>query len=87
MLLNNLNRDMFRPYRSHRGLLGRVLGCALGDLQRFSRGFLQRDASMRALWSDRQNCSHSMSPKFKRISAAFLSSEKHPLFEMMWGDC
>ena len=30
-------------------------------------GFLQRDASMRALWSDRQKCSHNVPQKVKRI--------------------
>ena len=39
----------------------------LEDLHRFQRGFLQRDASMRALWSDRPNCSHNVSQKVKRI--------------------
>ena len=39
----------------------------LEDLHRFLRGFLQRDASMRALWSDRPNCSHNVSQKVKRI--------------------
>ena len=31
------------------------------------RGFLQRDASTRALWSDKQNCSHNVSHKFQPI--------------------
>ena len=39
----------------------------LEDLHRFSKEFLQRDASMRALWSDRHNCSHNVSQKAKRI--------------------
>ena len=67
MRLNSLNRDMFKPFCSHNGLLGWVFGCVLEDLHRFLRGFLQRDASMRALWSDRQNCSHNVSQKVKRI--------------------
>ena len=33
--MNNLNRDMFKPFRSHSGLLGRVFGCVLEDLHRF----------------------------------------------------
>ena len=33
----------------------------------FKRGFLRRDAPMRALWSDRPNCSHNVSQKVKRI--------------------
>ena len=33
----------------------------------FKRRFLQRDASMRALWSDRPNCSHNVSQKLERI--------------------
>ena len=33
----------------------------------FKGVFLQREASMRALWSDRQNCSHNVSQKVKRI--------------------
>ena len=67
MRLNSLNRDMFKPFCSHSGLLGRVKRCVLEDLHRFQRGFLQRDASMRALWSDRPNCSHNVSQKVKRI--------------------
>ena len=39
----------------------------LEELHRFLRGFLHRDASMRALWSDRPNCSHNVSQKVKRI--------------------
>ena len=58
---------MFKPFRSHNGLLGWVFGCVLEALHRFLRGFLQRGASMRALWSDRQNCSHNVSQKVKRI--------------------
>ena len=67
MRLNSLNRDMFKPFRSHSGLLGWVFGCVLEGLHRFSRGFRQKDASMRALWSDRSNCSHNVSQKVKRI--------------------
>ena len=44
MRMNSLNGDRFEPFRSHRGLLGRVFW-----LHRFYRGLLQRDASMRAL--------------------------------------
>ena len=58
---------MFKPFRSHRGLLSWVFGCVLEDSYRFYRGFLQRDASMRALWSDRKNCSHNVSQKVKSI--------------------
>ena len=58
ILLNNLDCDMFKPSRSHRGLLSGYSGRVLEDEQRFQRGFLQRNASMRALWSDKQNCSH-----------------------------
>ena len=64
---NSLNRDMFKPFRSHSSLLGWVFGSVLEDLHRFWRGFLQRDASMRALCSHRPNCSHSVSQKVKRI--------------------
>ena len=71
MLLNSLNRDMFKPFRSHNGLLGRVFDFVLEDLHKFYRGFLQRDASLRALWSDRPNCSHNVSQKLN-ISGAFL---------------
>ena len=67
MRLNSLNRDMFKPFRSHNGLLGWVFRRVLEEFHRFLRGFLQRDASMRALWSDRQNCSHNVSQKVKRI--------------------
>ena len=66
---------MFKPFRSHSGLLGWVKGCVLEDLHRFLRGFLQRDASMRALWSDRPNCSHNVSQKVKRIRRV---SDYHP---------
>ena len=51
MLLNKLNRDMFKICCSHRGLLGKVFGCVLEDLHKFYRGSVQREASMRALWS------------------------------------
>ena len=33
----------------------------------FKRGFLQRDASMRAIWSAKQNRSHSVSQNIERI--------------------
>ena len=33
----------------------------------FYRGFLHREAAMRALWSDRQSCSHNVSQQVKRI--------------------
>ena len=65
MRANSLNRDMFKPFRSHNGLLRWVFGCVFEALHRFWRGFLQRDASMRALWSDRPNCSHNVSQKVK----------------------
>ena len=40
----------------------------LEDLHRvFKEVFLQRDASMRALWSDRPKCSHNVSQSVKRI--------------------
>ena len=59
---------MFKPFRSHRRLLGWVIGCVLEDSAQVLKGvFLQRDASMRALWSDRQICSHNVSRKLKRI--------------------
>ena len=35
MRLNSLNRDMFKPFRFHSGLLGRVFGFVLEDLHRF----------------------------------------------------
>ena len=35
------------------------------------KGFLPRDASMRALWSERQNSSQNVSQKFKRIGRLF----------------
>ena len=62
-----VNRDMFKPFCSHRGLLGWVFGWALEDLHWFYRGLRQRDPSMRALWSDRQICSHNLSQQVKRI--------------------
>ena len=34
-----LNRDMFKPFRSHSGLLGWVKGCVLEDLHKFLKGF------------------------------------------------
>ena len=56
MHLNNLNRDMFKPFRSLIAVCSaEFFGCVLEDLHWFYRGFLQRDASMRALWSDRPN--------------------------------
>ena len=67
MRLNSLNRDMFKPFRSHRRLLGWSSGRLREDFRTFQRGFLPRDASMRALWSSRQNCSHNVSQKLKRI--------------------
>ena len=67
MLLNSLNRDMSTPFRSHRGLLGRYSARVLEGLHWFQRGFLQRDASTRALWSDTQTCSQNVSPSFKCI--------------------
>ena len=73
---------MFKPFRSHSGLLGWVFGSALEDLHRFWRGFLQRDASLRALWSDWPNCSHSVSQKFKRIRRF---SDLFPCLEWIWG--
>ena len=63
---------MFKPFRSHNGLLGWVFRCVLEDLHRFQRGFLQRDASMRALWSDRPNCSHNVCLKNLNVSGASL---------------
>ena len=68
MRANSLNRDMFKPFRSHNGLLRWVFGCVFEALHRFERGFLQRDASMRALWSDRPNCSHNVSQKFSGVN-------------------
>ena len=53
MLLNSLNRDMFKPFRSHSGLLSWVFGCLFEDFAQ-----PREYASMRALWSDRPNCSH-----------------------------
>ena len=41
------------------------------------RGFLQRDTVMRALWSDRQNCSHNVSQKFERIRPLSQSRKNH----------
>ena len=69
MLLNNLNRHMFKPFRSHRGLLGWSLCRVREDSHEFQRGFLPRDASMRPqwLWPDKQNWSHNVSQKCKRI--------------------
>ena len=64
----NLDRDMFKPFCSHSGLLGRYSGCMLEDLHRFYCGFFPRDAPMRALRSDRQDCSHNVSENVKRIS-------------------
>ena len=56
-----------KPFRSHRRLLGWSSGRARQYFHTFQRGFLPRDASMRALWSSRQNCSHNVSQKLKRI--------------------
>ena len=46
--MNNLNPDMFKPFRSHRHLLSSFSGRVLEDLHRFKRGFLLKDGSMRA---------------------------------------
>ena len=35
MRLDSLNRDMFKPFRSHNGLLGWVFGCVPETLHRF----------------------------------------------------
>ena len=64
MLLNSLSRDMFKPFCSHRCLLTSYSGRVLEVCTGFLRGFLQRGASMRALWPDRQNRSHDVSQKF-----------------------
>ena len=54
-ILNSLNRDMFKPLPSHRGLLGWVFGfVCLRIGTSFYWGMLQRNASMRAHWLDRQ---------------------------------
>ena len=53
----------------------------LEDLHRFNRDFLQRDAFMRALWSDRQNCSHNVSQNVKCIRG--LSEDRKHFFEML----
>ena len=34
MLLNSVNRDMFKPFRSHRGLLGETFARVCEDLYR-----------------------------------------------------
>ena len=47
MLLNILNRDMFKPFRSHSGLLNWIFGRVLEDLHMLREGLLQRNASMR----------------------------------------
>ena len=52
-----LDGSLIAPFRSHRGLLDRYSGHVLEDQHRLLRGFLQKDASMRALLVDRQNCS------------------------------
>ena len=49
-----------QTFRSQWRLLGWYFGRVLDS---FYGGFLQRDASMRALWSDTQNRSHNMSQK------------------------
>ena len=56
---------MFKPIRSHRFARLIFWSCALGFAQVLRR-FLQRGTSMRALWSERQNCSHNVSQTFKR---------------------
>ena len=38
-------------------------------------GILQADTSMRALWSDRQDCSHNVSQTFKRVRLFLINSE------------
>ena len=58
---------MFKPFRSHRCLLGWSSGRVREDFHTFWRGFLPRDASMRALWPSKQNCSHNVFQKLKRI--------------------
>ena len=63
--------NLFKPFRSHKRWLGWDFGHVREDSYRFYMGFLQRDASMRALWSDRQNCSHSVSQKVKCIRHSF----------------
>ena len=50
----------------------------LEDLHRLYRGFLQRDASMRAPWSDRQNSSPNMSQNVKRIRPVLFPYSPHP---------
>ena len=38
MLLNNRNRDIFKPSRSHTTVLGTAFGRMVEDLHRFSKG-------------------------------------------------
>ena len=66
-LLNNLNRDMFKSFRSHSDLLGWVFGCVLEDLLRFKEVSFRETHLWEHFWSDRQNCSHNVSQKVKRI--------------------
>ena len=46
MHLNSLNRDMFKPFCSHSGLLGRLFGCALEDLHRFLKEVSFRETQL-----------------------------------------
>ena len=50
MLLNGLHRNMFKPFRPYRRLLGWYFVRVREDQHSWHRGLIQRDTSMRALW-------------------------------------
>ena len=86
MLPNNLNCDMYTLYSINHYVLIEVclvdflVACMRTNIG-FKGGCLPREASMRAFWSDRQNCSHDVSQKFERIRRF---SEKQ-ILENRWG--
>ena len=65
MLLNSLNRDSLKHFVlievSSVDILVACLRNSTGSKGGSFRLEVQRDVSMRALWSDKQNCSHSLS--------------------------
>ena len=67
MLLNSLNRDMFKPFVLIDFCSVDLLVACVMISRGFKRVFLPRDPSMRALWSERQSCSHNVSQNLKRI--------------------
>ena len=80
MLLNCFNRDTLNYFILIEVCLVDILVACLRISTGFLRGFLQRNTSMRALLSDRQNCSHSVSQEFgrTRLSSDMIGNEKQP---------